>query len=326
MIKPFEKLFGKRGSYLAAFLLAVLALVGVFLARVDRPVPEGKTADEVKAGQQASASQSQFPWHLATGQEQGGRRGELAAHEEKKDLKQSLASMLSPLENPRLPVDKMVAQYLGKHKRSLEDQMEIISALSFCANRRGLGNVIAQSRSAGLAEEVRELSVSYDAYVEYCKNLGDGYYSLRKDILGSLAASGDLEAKKLYFEVGPMGRWLGDEEYLPLTKEQINEWSALAVSYLQQSAQAGDRGAYKTLASIYKVDSEDRIIGGYSDKMTSYAYDYVWAASVIADPDVPETTKRSVTAYIRKIESGLSSTEKDEGRAKALAIHSKVKN
>lgn len=123
-----------------------------------------------------------------------------------------------------------------------------------------------------------------------------------------------------------MGRWPGDEEYLPLTKDQINEWSALAVSYLQQSAQAGDRGAYKTLASIYKVDSEDRIIGGYSDKMTSYAYDYVWAASVVADPDVPETTKRSVTAYIRKIESGLSSTEKDEGRAKALAIHSKVKN
>lgn len=251
------------------------------------------------------------------------RQGDTASQEDDKHAESSISDAIMGLAMPKKIVSKLLADYRSKENPSTEERIEVLSALSFCANKRELATVIGEKRGDGVAtqEEMQGLNSTYEGYIKYCADLADESYLTRRLILDALAKQGNAEARSMYFEVGPLGRWPQDNEYIPLSKEDINDWINTSISHLHSNVKEGDFRIYKTLAAIHGSSPDDAILGQASDKIKSYAYDYLWVTFLAANPSTPSEVKSKVADYLKHRGKELSAAQIDQARRSAMKIH-----
>lgn len=234
---------------------------------------------------------------------------------------------ISGMAAPKKIVSKLISDYRSNASPSAEEKMELLSALSFCANRRSITTVIGEERGKGTSNptEMQGLNATYAEYIKYCTDLSDDSYLTRRSILDSLAAQGHPEARSSYFEVGPLGRWPQENEHIPLSKEQIDDWIETSVNHLLKNSNEGDFQAYKTLATIYESRPDDPILGKSADKVKAYTYDYLWGTSIVANPKTSTEVKNSIATYLNEKGKELNSAQIDQAHKNAVKIHSDSK-
>lgn len=246
-------------------------------------------------------------------------------NEENGDL--PILDSISGMTVPKEIVSKMISDYRSNATPSAEEKLDLLSALSFCANRRSITTVIGEKRGKGTSTptEMQGLNATYADYIKYCADLSDDSYLTRLSILDSLATQGHSEARSSYFEVGPLGRWPQENEYIPLSNGQMDEWIETSINHLQKNSKAGDFQAYKTLATIYGSSPDDPILGKSADRVKAYTYDYLWVTSLVANPATPDEVKNGVADYLKKKAKELNAAQLEQARANAMKIHSESK-
>lgn len=230
-----------------------------------------------------------------------------------------VAAWFTSMEHPERPVHEIVARYKGEKSRDRRIKAELIKGLTYCHNRRSMDAVVGSHRSQGDVAAAAGLMDEYHAYLKYCSSLNPSSFQLRETVIGELAEGGDLQAKSHYFEVGPLGRWPSDAEYLPMTQQGIAAWNEKAIRYLNEALKAGDRRSLKTLATIYGTRG-DSILGGLHNESWAYAYETLWIASVLADPRISKEAKEGMAKYRADVEGKFTPETRREGLKKAQEI------
>jgi hypothetical protein len=269
-------------------------------------------------------SGSVFPWERVPAQEQYSPK--LSSESQAStDEELNVADWMSGMDKPKIPVHEIVSKYKAKSAHTNSEKGELVSALSFCANRRTVGQVAGEQRSSGSVDDANSLLDVHKDYIKYCGGLDDSAFLFRKNILAELAESGDAEAKMLYFDAGPLGRWPTPNEHIPLSQDEISSWNKTAVHFLEITAKDGDLRSYKTLASMYGASKDDPILGGISSPSDSYAYELLWISSINNNPEAPKELKQSLNNYMSHMMSKFTLEQRREGLKKVEKIQSDMK-
>ncbi|MDA8444167.1 hypothetical protein [Paracidovorax valerianellae] len=270
---------------------------------------------------------SAFPWErVQTDEESNEVTRELnSVTHAISDEKLNIADWMTGMHKPKYPVHEIFSKYSAKSAHTNLEKGQIISGLSYCANRRTVGQVAGAQRSRGSVDDANSLLDVNQDYIKYCGGLNDSAFSLRKNILAELAESGDAEAKMLYFEAGPLGRWPTSNEHIPLTQDEIASWNKTAVQFLEQAAKEGDLRSYKTLASMYGASKDDPILGSLSNQSTSYAYELLWISSLQSNHETSKELKDSLNNYMSYVVDKFTPEQRREGMKKAAQIQSNLK-
>jgi hypothetical protein len=240
----------------------------------------------------------------------------------------SVSDAITGLAVPRKNVRVLFDDFHRNINPSQSEKIELLSALSFCANRINVAAVIGNERGRGSTDmaEMQALKSTHEDYVKYCGDLPDGAYHARRDILNNLANQGDVNAKAMYFEVGPLGRWPQPNEHVPMTNEQIDSWVDKSIEFLRQNSGEGNFQAYKTLATIYGGTADDPILGRVMDPVKAYTYDYLWVNSIMANPNTSLKIRNEMGAYLARISNNLTADQRALARVNAMNIHLATKS
>lgn len=231
-----------------------------------------------------------------------------------------VAAWVISMDPPERPVHEIVSRYRGVKNHDNRLRAELIKGLTYCENRRSIGEIVGGHRSKGDVSAAAELMDEYHGYLKYCSGLDPSSIRLREVVVGELADGGDMQAKSLYFQIGPMGRWPGENEYIPMSKQDIDAWNNKAIRYLNETLRAGDYRSLKTLASMYAAP-RDLILGGLHNESMAYAYESLWIASVLADPQSSKEAKDGIAKYRTILEGRVSAETRRDGLNKAEEIY-----
>ena len=227
------------------------------------------------------------------------------------------ATAFGGMGKPKKPVHKHISEYMMERNHAKESDLALLADLSFCANRYSINSIIAQEKGrdpAGAAE----LEKSLNDYTEYCVGVNDRDYLMRREILQKMADKGDGEAQVLFFHAGPAGRWFNENEYIPMTSEEISSWLDTSISYLKASAQSGNTEAYQVLGSIYSADEKSPLLGRVHDPVQAYAYNYLWAS--LEASKSPPNTRAAIMRYMEAVEQTVTPEQREQGRRLARDI------
>lgn len=230
---------------------------------------------------------------------------------------------LLTIDPPSKPVWTIVEAYRKTQAPTLKQKMEVLAALSYCENKRPLIKILAEERSRG--ESTKSSSEELEKSRELCGQVPESAYTLRRDILQEAADAGSVQAMLSFFDTGPLGRWPGADEYVPLTKVEIADWQKKGIAYLEKAASLGSVEAYKALSGIYAPRTAGNGAESYQSAATSYAYDYVWASAKLLSHDLSAEAKQQVHSYLKNQESLLTAEQMKEGRKQAKTIVSNSK-
>lgn len=318
--------FAKRSAVTVLVVLCLIAIIAclVITEKTKSGGMDGQAAVvPVSGGLRGSA----FPWERAqTGEQSSGVEQGLDSEAQAISAeKLNVADWMTGMDKPKSPVHEIFSKYSAKSTHTNAEKGEMISGLSYCANRRTVGQVAGAQRSRGSVDDANSLLDVHQDYLKYCGGLNDSAFSLRKSILAELAERGDADARMSYFEAGPLGRWPTPNEYIPLTQDEIASWNKTAVQFLEQATREGDSRSYKTLASMYGASKDDPILGSLSNQSTSYAYELLWISSIQSNRETPKELKDSLNNYMSHVISKFTPEQKREGMKKAAQIQSNLK-
>jgi hypothetical protein len=295
-----------------------------FLVKTATSGPSGIEGKPAVSPIPNTSNGSVFPWERVPAQEQYSPKLSSVSHAST-DEELNVADWMNGMDKPKVPVHEIVSKYRTKSVHTNSEKGELVSALSFCANRRTVGQAAGEQRSSGSVDDANSLLDVHNDYIKYCGGLDDSAFLFRKNILAELAESGDAEAKMLYFDAGPLGRWPTPNEYIPLSQDEISSWNKTAVKFLEMTAKDGDSRSYKTLASMYGAGKDDPILGGISSPSDSYAYELLWISSIKNNPETPKELKESLNNYLSYMMSKFTPEQMNEGVRKADQIQSNMK-
>lgn len=240
----------------------------------------------------------------------------LTLNENKDSKEPNISTAVAGLARPLKPVHLHIDDFLSKTSQTRSEKLSLLADLSFCANRRAVSKIISHEKGKNPSEAM-ELDAALKEYTDYCSSVHDRGYLLRSEILRTLAQNGDVDAKALFFHAGPIGRWPDENEYLPMPEEDVENWVNTSISYLIESAESGNIGAYQTLGSIYS-SHESPIMSRVSDPVEAYAYNYLWATLTSANST--SSARDALTRYIEEIERNITTEQRERGRARAQEI------
>lgn len=233
-----------------------------------------------------------------------------------------IAKALSGLSVPKKSVALTVQEFLAKPNPDKSDRMDLLTDLSFCANRRNVSQYIGEERGRD-PEMAARMNPSLHAYYQHCTGVSDRDYILRRDLVQALAQEGDTEAKASFYSIGPVGRWPDENEHVAMSNEEIDTWLNTAIHYLNDAALAGNPLVFMHLAGIYASDPSDPIMGRVSDPVRAYAYDYVGAHLIQANAS-PEV-RANLFRYMEGVEKNISREDRERGRQLAGEIFANLK-
>jgi len=312
----------KKRAVLTALVVLCLVIFTIYLARTSATGPRGVAGSPAVVQASDRSNGSAFPWERVKSDEpfNNDSRELNSEAQASTDEEINVADWMSGMDKPKIPVHEIVSKYRSKSAHTNTEKGQLISALSFCANRRSVSQVAGAQRSSGSVDDANSLLDVHKDYKKYCGGLEDSAFSLRRSILAELAESGDAEAKMLYFEAGPLGRWPTPNEHIPLTQDEIASWNKTAVQFLEQTAKEGDFRSYKTLASMYGASKEDPVLGSLSSPSSSYAYELLWISSIQNNPETPKELKDSLNNYMIHMVNKFTPEQIREGVKKAGKI------
>ncbi|WP_343593954.1 hypothetical protein [Paracidovorax wautersii] len=317
----------KTRALVIAIVVLFLVVSTIYLVMTRASGQRGIAGSPAIRSASNGSNGSVFPWERGQSEElskNGSRVGnseaQAIANEEL-----NVAGWMTGMQKPKIPVHEIVAKYRGSSLHNDSQKEELVSGLSYCANRRTVGQVVGDQRSHGLVEEANSLATVHQDYIKYCGGLDDSAFLLRRDVLADLAGSGVVEAKEMYFEAGPLGRWPAANEYIPLSSDEISSWGRKSVQLLEQSIRDGDFRSYKTLASIYGSSADDPVLGSFSNPSTSYAYEVLWVSSMQGNPETPKELKDSLRNYMDSLATKFTAEQRREGAEKAEKIRLDMK-
>lgn len=314
----------KKRSVATGLVILCLFVVITFLVMTGTSGSSGIEGKPAVAPVSNTSNGSVFPWERVRAQEQPSPKLN-SESQASTDEELNVADWMSGMEKPKIPVHEIVSKYRAKSIHTNSEKGELVSALSFCANRRAVGQIAGAQRSSGSVDDANSLLDVHKDYIKYCGGLDDSAFSLRKNILADLAESGDAEAKILYFDAGPLGRWPMPNEHIPLTQDEISSWNKTAVQFLEMTAKDGDLRSYKTLASMYGASKDDPILGGISSPGDSYAYELLWISSIQNNIETPKELKENLNNYMSYMMNKFTPEQRREGVKKADQIRSNMK-
>ncbi|WP_313759454.1 hypothetical protein [Diaphorobacter nitroreducens] len=316
------KMRHKKRSVLAGLFVLLLVIIISWVVMYFAAENQDAQYRAAVASSQKKSIGALFPWDRvqSTDQPSNANRESVMQMQTNATEEINVGEWMSGMEVPKFPVHEIVSRYKSKSTHTSAEKGELISGLSYCANRRTVGQIAGQQRSRGSVDEANSLLDVHESYLKYCNGLDDSAFSLRKNLLAELAESGHAEAKMMFFEAGPLGRWPTNNEYIPLSSEEIANWNKAAVTYLEQTAKEGDVRSYKSLASMYGASRDDPILGGLSNESTSYAYELLWVSSVQNNPETSNELRESLNNYLSHIVSKFTPDQRREGMKKAAQI------
>jgi hypothetical protein len=312
---------------MTALVVLCLIVFAIYLVRTSATGSRAIAGSSVVVPTSDRPNGSAFPWEIVKSDEppKNASQGLNSEAKANTDEEINVADWMTGMEKPNIPVHEIVSKYRSNNYHTSAEKAQLVSGLSYCANRRTVGVVAGEQRSRGAVDDANSLLNVHQDYIKYCSGLDDAAFSLRRSIVENLADSGIAEAKIMFFEAGPLGRWPTANEHIPLTQDEIATWNKTAVKYLEQNVKDGDFRSYKTLASMYGASAGDPILGQISNQSTAYAYESLWVASLLANPETPKEVRASLANYMRNIEGKLSPEGKKEGLEKAARIHLNMK-
>lgn len=230
----------------------------------------------------------------------------------------SIIDALSSLQPPVRPVWTLIELYEKSSSHTVKDDLEIVSALSYCANNKDNLEFLRELRASGQAipEQVAAIESSTVISQPLCVRLSDADFDRRSKVMRAWAEKGNAEAMLGFFEVGPPGGWKleGHDENRSAT---VLAWRSEAIAHLERALDMGRVEAFATLAEIYRRRAEeDFIFQGVENAGRSYAYGYAYAMA-LRSSTTNEDVRSGLQNYVMKLGDGLSEKEKQESEIAA---------
>lgn len=258
-----------------------------------------------------------FPWDPLL----GGAPADTAETLHAPERGASFAHATTSMDPPAQPVWEMLRDYRGPDLGRAAEDVEVLSALSWCATREAIPEWLGAARSQGDAPEpVQALAAEHAQVQRLCARLSDRDYALRLSILRLHARAGQVEAQLAFLDVGPTGRWLDpDREHLPLDGPQLAAWRQELLEYLSQAAAVRPGDALSTLSFLYDpgtpVQADDPVFGPLRDPVEGHAYRLLWQ-------DYPSSTvsASSAAAFVRREAARLTSEQRAQAHARAAVL------
>jgi len=226
---------------------------------------------------------------------------------------------------PSDAVKNLLNRYAEKNNPSLQESLEIVSALGFCERRQAYVQVPdATARQKQPQEE----------YATYCAELENIDYLASKNIMRGLVDAGYMEAKLMYHAVGPLGRQAAEEEIVEVlgedaTRQWLNESAQYLIDYARNGGSRPDM-AYSALAAMHGGFAQKPPAGSLFaerfDAEKAYTYEYLRVAALIASPPPmarPEMLTRiqeNSLQNLRRMESALAPEQISAARQRASDI------
>jgi len=219
----------------------------------------------------------------------------------------------------------LLHHYVEKTNPTLQERLEIVSALSFCERRAAYGE------TPDISERPKQLQAQYTTY---CADLENTDYLTNKSIMRDLVDAGYIEARLMYHAVGPLGRQATEEEVIrTIGEDAARQWLNEATQYLVDYARNGGSRpdmAYSALAAMHGGFAEKpppgSLFGEMFDAEKAYTYEYLRAVALIASPPpvarpemVPRIQENSLQ-NLRRMEVTLTPEQISAARQRAVDI------
>jgi len=250
------------------------------------------------------------------------------------------ALIFESLRNVPIPADSvknLVRNYTNINNPTLKESLEVVSALSFCERRVAYGETpdAAAGRSQQLPDAAARRSQQLqEEYATYCADLEDVDYLENKNIMRSLIQAGYIEAKLMYYDVGPLGKRAAEEEIInAIGEDAARQWLDEAIDHLLDYARDGGSRpdiAYSVLAAMHGGFAEKppagSVFGEQFDAEKAYAYEYLRAAALIAHPppaappEVARQIQENCLQSLRRMEGELTPEQINAARRYARGI------
>jgi hypothetical protein len=240
-----------------------------------------------------------------------------------------LSSAMSTLDPPSRPVHELLEIYKRKNPPNTQDDLEIFSALSYCANQSFSASSLRDEVARGeLPEKIDETKKHVNHYAAICGRLGPTDFAIRSSIARKRADSGDVDAMLQFLHIGPAGKWPNPGDP-PISAEQVKSWERDAMQYLQSAASKGSANALLALSDTYlgpggvpcisEANSKELAItqghafASQKNPVMSLAYTYAYQSAA----NLSSAGKTAFASVIPRYEACLSADERQ--RAKQIA-------